>query len=202
MVSSKYLTAFSDYRLGPDDPSFVSPQRYVEYLNSYCEEFNLFRHIRLGVKVAKVSGPQPPHQDGHTLTIEHCDGQKADHHFDAVAFCNGLHSKPAESRIPGIHQCGRVLHSSEIKTRRDFFPEANCRPHVAILGAGETAMDISHLAVTTEGVESVMLCHKNGFFVAPKVSLHHVLPCCIACQSRTPSQISADGTARKERHDS
>ncbi|KAK7977990.1 hypothetical protein PG988_005480 [Apiospora saccharicola] len=168
MVSSKYLTAFSDYRFGSDDPSFVSIQRYVEYLNGYCEEFNLFQHIRLGVKVVKVGEPQLPHQHGHTLTVEHRDGQKADHHFDAVAICNGIHYKPADPNIPGIHQCDRVLHSSEFKTRQDFFPEANSRSHVAILGAGETAMDIAHLAVTTEGVESVILCHKNGFFVAPK----------------------------------
>lgn len=200
MVSSKYLTAFSDYRLEQDDPSFVSPQRYVEYLNSYCEEFNLFPHIRLGVKVVKVGGPLPPRQDGYTLTVEHRDGQKVDHHFDAVAICNGLHNSPVGSRVPGINQCGRVLHSSKFKSRKDFFPEANCRPHVAILGAGETAMDIAHLAVTTEGVESVILCHKNGFFVAPKVNFPSAAPFCITCPSRGPSQGFADDALQKGRH--
>ncbi|KAK7981065.1 hypothetical protein PG989_013522 [Apiospora arundinis] len=183
MVSSKYLTAFSDYRIDADAPSFVTPQDYVTYLNGYCKKFGLFQHIRLGTKVVKVSrgGPQQQqstNQDGgggggYTLTVveERNDGNKQvveHHHFDAVAVCNGLHNKPADPRVPGLHHSGRVLHSSEVKTRRDFFQGGDDRPRVAILGAGETAMDMAHLAVTTEGVESVMMCHKNGFFVAPK----------------------------------
>ncbi|KAK7948682.1 uncharacterized protein PG986_009568 [Apiospora aurea] len=176
MVSSKYLTAFSDYRLGPDDPDFVTPAQYVMYLHRYCEEFDLVPHLRLGVEVVRVSRPQPSHQHGYTLTVEYRnDGHKEDHHFDAVAICNGLHNQPSDHRIPGLDkvQHSSVLHSSEVKGRQDFFKRGpslapGSGPHVAILGAGETAMDIAHLAVTTPGVETVMLCHKNGFWVAPK----------------------------------
>ncbi|KAK6845557.1 hypothetical protein PG995_015667 [Apiospora arundinis] len=116
MVSSKYLTAFSDYRIDADAPSFVTPQDYVTYLNGYCKKFGLFQHIRLGTKVVK---------------------------------------RPRAALLRGQDPAG-------------LLPGGDDRPRVAILGAGETAMDMAHLAVTTEGVESVMMCHKNGFFVAPK----------------------------------
>ncbi|KAK8038771.1 hypothetical protein PG993_007182 [Apiospora rasikravindrae] len=176
LVSSKYLTTFSDYRLGPEYPDFVTPEQYVMYLQRYCEEFNLVPHLHCGVKVVKVTRQLPSYQGAYTLTVEYRnDGHKEYHYFDAVAICNGLHNQPADPRIPGLNKAlhSSVLHSSEVKDRQDFFKQgpsnlSKSGPHVAILGAGETAMDIAHLAITTPGVETVMLCHKNGFFVAPK----------------------------------
>ncbi|KAK8086568.1 dimethylaniline monooxygenase [Apiospora phragmitis] len=73
-------------------------------------------------KIVKVSGPQPPHQNGHTLTVEHRNGQGVDHHFGRRGHLQRPRdNQPAESRIPGIYQCSRVLPSSEVKTRQDFF---------------------------------------------------------------------------------
>jgi len=37
-----------------------------------------------------------------------------------------------------------------------------------VLGAGETAMDVSHLAVTSP-TKSVTMCHRDGWFYAPKI---------------------------------
>lgn len=39
-----------------------------------------------------------------------------------------------------------------------------------VVGSGETGADIAYLAVTTPGVERVVLCHRDGVHFAPKVS--------------------------------
>jgi len=73
--------------------------------------------------------------------------------------------EPSMPHIPGLEIASRVMHSSDFKSRADF---GNSK-HVMILGAGETAMDISYMAVTSPKVKSVTLCHRDGFVYAPKV---------------------------------
>jgi len=58
LVSSTYLTAFSDLRMGPDDKPHPKPHvsavEYVEYLREYCRRFELERLMRLGTRVLRV----------------------------------------------------------------------------------------------------------------------------------------------------
>src|SRR5690606_24269685 len=42
LVSSKYLTAFSDFRLPRDAPDFITPATYVQYLKNYATRFGLW----------------------------------------------------------------------------------------------------------------------------------------------------------------
>jgi dimethylaniline monooxygenase (N-oxide forming) len=66
--------------------------------------------------------------------------------------------------IDGIERVEKVLHSSRLKTRAQFGENTN----VYIMGAGETGMDLAYLAVTS-AAKTVTLCHRDGFFCAPKV---------------------------------
>lgn len=60
-----------------------------------------------------------------------------------------------------------VIHSSSFKTRAQFGQDSAT---VLVLGAGETAMDIAHLAVTTTTCSHrVVMSHRDGFMHAPKV---------------------------------
>lgn len=93
------------------------------------------------------------------------NGNDEEWECDAVAVCSGLHVKPDIPSLKGIENVPVVMHSSEFKSRSDFGEGKN----VMILGAGETAMDLSYLAVTSP-TKSVTLCHRDGFFYAPKVS--------------------------------
>jgi cation diffusion facilitator CzcD-associated flavoprotein CzcO len=83
-----------------------------------------------------------------------------------VAVCTGIHFTPNIPHIPGLETVPLVLHSSQLKTREQF----GSNTHVVVMGAGETGMDIAHLAVTAK-TASVTLCHREGFFCAPKVGL-------------------------------
>lgn len=92
------------------------------------------------------------------------DGKEEVWECDAVAICSGLHVEPSMPAIRGIENVPKVLHSSQFKSREDFGDGKN----IMVLGVGETAMDISYLAVTGKA-KSVTLCHRGGFVYAPKV---------------------------------
>lgn len=166
-MSSKYLTAFSDFRLPRDAPDFVTPAVYVQYLRDYLKHFSLWPHVRCSTRVTRIVRRQP---SGHTVTTTTTSVdnvvQTTTWDCDAVAICTGIHVLPSIPDIPGMERVPTVLHSSQLKTRSQFGADA----HVVVLGAGETGMDMAHLAVTAP-TASVTLCHRGGFFCAPKVLL-------------------------------
>lgn len=165
LVSSKYLTAFSDFRFEPHKPDFVTPRDYVDYLESYALEFGLLPHINCSTKVSQIRRKE----DGQHLVTLLRHGISTDQLFDAVAICSGLNVEPARPLVPGLYHVPTVLHSSEFHSRKQLLASRQ-DPTVVVLGIGETGMDLGHLAVTTPGVKSVIMCHRQGFFCAPKVS--------------------------------
>ncbi|KAK7232412.1 N,N-dimethylaniline monooxygenase [Aureococcus anophagefferens] len=55
MVSSKYVTAFSDFRLGRGAESHLALDAYVAYLERYADRFGLARKIEFGTTVRAVA---------------------------------------------------------------------------------------------------------------------------------------------------
>ncbi|KAF2099030.1 FAD/NAD(P)-binding domain-containing protein [Rhizodiscina lignyota] len=143
LVSSKQLTTFSDFRCDVGEPDFLQAERYCKYLENYCTRFNLWPHIRLSTKVTSIRRKQ---NGGHIVTFCSKDGSSDDFECDA-----------GSSNVP------IVMHSSEFKSKTQFGTD-KC---IMVLGSGETAMDISYMAVTSQ-TKSVTMCHRDGFFCAPK----------------------------------
>lgn len=54
LVSSKYLTAFSDLRSPPSASDHLLLSQYVEYLKQFCDEQQLWGLIRFGREVLTV----------------------------------------------------------------------------------------------------------------------------------------------------
>ncbi|KAJ2981790.1 hypothetical protein NQ176_g1816 [Zarea fungicola] len=159
LVSSKYLTAFSDFRIPSDAPDFITPQAYVQYLRNYIAHFNLQPYIHTNSRITRITrrktspssyssassisaGQQKQQQ--HVIEITSPDGIIETWHCDAVAICTGINVHPRIPVIPGMGRIPVAIHSSNLKTRAQF----GTGTHVLILGAGETGMDIAHLAVT------------------------------------------------------
>lgn len=165
-MSSKYLTAFSDYRLPRDAADYITPAVYVQYLNEYCDRFELRPHIDCSSKVTRVHRTDG---GGHIITVTRSDGTTFDYACDAVAVCSGLNVEPRIPPIEGLERVPKILHSSQFKGRDQLRDIKSEKPTVVIVGTGETAQDLGQLAVTTENVQHVVMCHRDGFVVAPKV---------------------------------
>jgi dimethylaniline monooxygenase (N-oxide forming) len=139
----------------------VTPQVYVQYLKDYIAHFNLGSMIELKTKVDKVR--HGPANFGHIIDLSSESGPFR-WECDAVAVCSGINVNPVIPYIEGIERIGAVIHSSRLKSRAQFGERTN----VYIMGAGETGMDLAYLAVTS-AAKTVTLCHRDGFFCAPKV---------------------------------
>lgn len=160
LVSSKYLTCFSDFRADLDDPDFLSAERFIRYLKEYADYFHLWPEISLNTSVTSVRRGQA---GGHVVHYRGADGADMKWECDAVSVCTGLHVTPNIPDVKGIDKVKVVKHSSQFK-KRDEFPQGGT---VVVLGTGETGMDIAHLAVTSP-TKRVVLCHRQGFLGAPK----------------------------------
>lgn len=162
LVSSKFLTTFSDFPPQIDEPDFFSTERYLEYLEAYASYYRLWPHINLDTTVKSVRRGDA---SAHVVTYQTSDGAVVEWECDALAVCSGVHAVPHIPDIPGMERVPSVMHSSEFKTREQFGKDKT----VLILGSGETGADISYLAVTGD-TKKVVLCHKDGWVGAPKVS--------------------------------
>ena len=166
LVSSKQLTCFSDFRAGDDEPDFLAATRYLEYLNEYCTHFNLWPHIHLSTRVVSITRGSVAQGRRHVITYRvEATGEERDWGCDAVAVCAGLHVTPNIPDIPGIEHIPERIHSSQFKTRSQF----GVGKTVMVMGGGETAADISYLAVTSP-TKRVLQSHRYGFHFAPKVN--------------------------------
>ena len=155
LVSSKYLTAFSDLRSPRSDPSHLSMTAYVDYLCRYAEQEGLLPLIRFGRAVSAVER----RADGRYRV--RVSGEAAPRLVDAVCVCSGLHEVPYVPAIPGLDWFeGTVLHSSEYKDKSLFAGK-----RVLVVGCGETGMDLAYRAVQVASQAAMSI--RNGFLSVP-----------------------------------
>eukprot|EP00913_Durusdinium_trenchii_P004241 g3932.t1 len=115
MVSSKYLTCFSDYRR-PDAEMHMTLKDYVVYLHEYAAHFELTQLIRFNVKVINVQKACNADAYDVTLQLDGDDSHPGIEVWDAVAVCSGLHNVPRIPDFPGNEKFeGQILHSSSYK---------------------------------------------------------------------------------------
>ena len=169
LVSSKYLTAFSDLRSPAAAPDHLSLPDYVEYLEQYCKEQDLWSLIAFGTEVAEVA--RATASDGrlvYKVTTRATEalpaaGDAVDDvmTFDAVCVCSGLHEVPFVPHIEGIETfSGQTLHSSTYKERSIFKGK-----RVLVLGCGETGMDLAYRSVQVAAETAISI--KRGFLSVP-----------------------------------
>lgn len=111
LVSSKQLTAFSDFRLPLKDPDHLTLEAYVRYLEKYVEKFRLrtrARRFLLGTRVVNVRRSKPIEGTSlynprcHQVTWQLPDGTNESDTFSHLAICSGLHVTPSWPEIPGL----------------------------------------------------------------------------------------------------
>jgi dimethylaniline monooxygenase (N-oxide forming) len=132
LVSSKYLTPFSDLRMDdlPLEQNHPTVPTYLAYLRRYCDVFNLWPMIRFTHTVEHVralgdDGLSPCtferralSDDGYSVRVRGADGGTFERRFDLVAVCSGLHNVPRVPSIPGVERfAGEIIHSSEYRRK-------------------------------------------------------------------------------------
>jgi len=158
MVSSKYLTCFSDFRR-PDAEMHMTLNDYVTYLEEYTVHFDLKGIIRYGTTIASIREGE---MKEYIIQMSDKDGKPWEEKYDAVAVCSGLHNFPRVPQFPGQESfTGEILHSSDYKD-----PEILRGKRVLVIGTGETGFDIGY-AAATNGAKEVTMSTRHGFVSVP-----------------------------------
>jgi dimethylaniline monooxygenase (N-oxide forming) len=162
LVSSKFLTPFSDLRMLdlPASENHPSVPTYLAYLRAYCDKFNLWPAINFGHRVEHVR-PLGGDDDGYAVRAVDSEGREFERTFDLVAVCSGLHNVPRVPTIPGVESFrGELFHSSAYKVKAQLAGR-----RVVIVGTGETAMDVVYHACLVGA--AVTLSVRRGFLSVP-----------------------------------
>lgn len=177
LVSSKFITGFSDFRMKEDYPDHPSAEAYVEYLNDYAQRFGIVKYIKFGCTVVSLKdnltkmkgqlhGQEEVDANGYTVSYhETCKSsrQEVTEHFDVVSVCSGLHNIPSIPMLPSFSKFkGPIIHSSQYNESSIF-----TNKRVLVLGSGETAMDIALRAIQNPQSHSVALNVRRGFLSIP-----------------------------------
>jgi len=177
LVSSKFLTAFSDLRSPESDPPHLSLPQYVEYLRNYADKFDLYPLITFGALVESVTRQEKGGYEVQLVPAETTADEAYPisetrpsatlrsatvRHFDAVCVCSGLHEAPYVPPIAGLESFAgeRMLHSAEYKDSSAFEGK-----RVLVVGCGETGMDLAYRAVQVAAHTAISI--KNGFLSVP-----------------------------------
>ena len=130
--SSTTVTEMSDFPMPTEIGMFPHNIDVREYLESYAENFNLMRHIRLNTSVFEVK------KEGETWHVTCSTGDTYTSTYLIVA--TGAHHTPnrelEETTLKGY--TGKVYHATEIKATM----EKHKNERLLVLGGGETASDI------------------------------------------------------------
>ena len=138
LTVSQHFMCFTSMPAPPQEKrEFWTRKQYAQYLHSFAERFDLFRHIQFSTE-AKAIELCPEGQV--RVTCRH-GTESYERKFDAVALCPGAFraDAPRMPKINGLENFpGRVVHSGTYKD-----PESFKGMRVLCVGMGETAADIT-----------------------------------------------------------
>jgi Flavin-binding monooxygenase-like len=155
IISSKTHSQFSDFPLPDSASDYPSHRQLLAYFESYAANFGIDKRITFGATVEHCS----PRANGWLVEYTQ-NGQRTSAQFDALAVCNGHHSRPRWPSYPGTF-AGRLMHSHEFKRAAPFQGQ-----RVLVIGGGNSACDI---AVETSRVSlSTDISWRRGYWLIPK----------------------------------
>ncbi len=157
IISSKTMSAYSDFPMPNEYPDYPSHTQVLAYFRSYAKHFGLYPYIQFNTSVEKVEK-----LENEQWLVELGSGKK--HIFDYLLIANGHHAVP---RLPEGMQdqfTGTFLHSHSYKTNQPFKNQ-----RVLVVGSGNSgcdcAVEISRVA------EQVDISIRNPNYIIPKFFL-------------------------------
>ena len=156
--TSKWRLAFEDYPVPDDWPDFPHHAQLLQYFHDYVDHFGLRETITFNTAVTDCE--RLP--DGRwKVTLSTGESRE----YDAVAVANGHHWDARMPTYPG-HFDGYQVHSHHY---RDPFEPYDFRgKNVMIVGAGNSAMDISSELSQRPIANKLFISMRRGVWVLPK----------------------------------
>ncbi|WP_213270908.1 NAD(P)-binding domain-containing protein [Hyphomonas sp.] len=156
--TSKWRLAFEDYPVPADWPDFPHHAQLLQYFHDYVDHFGLRETITFNTSVTDVAD-----LPGGRYRVTLSTGETRD--YDAVCVANGHHWDARTPTYPG-NFTGYQVHSHYY---RDPFEPFDFRgKRVMIVGAGNSAMDISSELSQRPIAEKLYISMRRGVWVLPK----------------------------------
>lgn len=161
LISSRATTELPGFPMPRDYPDFPTRAQMLEYLQAYCEEHGLRRHIRFETTVRRVA-PDAAHARFARETrwrVETDDGTVET--FDGLIVANGHHWDPRLPAYPG--ELGiELLHARSYRT-----PDIFEGKRVLVIGGGNSACDIAVEAARDAGADT-HISMRRGYWFMPR----------------------------------
>ncbi len=128
IISSKWLSHYSDFPMPDDYPDYPSHQQVLAYFQAYTQKFDLERFIHFNTEVQKAEKIEDERwkltlQDGSTQT------------FDYLLVANGHHAVPRHPSWKDDFK-GQYFHAHQFKNNRGLEGK-----RVLVVGAGNSGCD-------------------------------------------------------------
>lgn len=156
--TSKWRLAFEDHPVPDDWPDFPHHTQILQYFHDYVDRFGLRETITFDTAVTRC---EPIADDRWAVTLSTGETR----HYDALVVANGHHWDPRTPSYPGDFD-GYQVHSHHY---RDPFEPYDFRGRsVMIVGAGNSAMDISSELSQKPIADRLFISMRRGVWVLPK----------------------------------
>ncbi len=135
-TSSKHFMHAMDFRVPEEFPDFPHNLQYMEFLESYVDNFNVRDKIELNTEIRNIEK-----QDGKWSLSLFSQSEEKTRMYDAVVVCSGPQAFPRHKIADDplySKFTGKIIHTSEYKD--NSLIEGNDK--VLIVGAGESSADI------------------------------------------------------------
>ncbi len=162
LISSKTLTAYTDFPMPRQWPAYPDHRQCLEYLRNYARHFDLLPHIRRCSVVERIE-PAPQSREASGGWIVHATGRAAQH-YAGVVIATGHNRVP---RFPTQSNAfsGILLHACEYKSPTQ--PVAIAGKRVLVIGGGNSGCDIA--AECAQHAGQTVHSTRRGYFVVPRL---------------------------------
>lgn len=161
--SSKYRSAISDFPFSTDVDDYPTWRQMHEYLDDYCERFDLKRHIKLSTKAVGLR------REGGKWGLEVVPkgGEPRTDWFDKVVVSVGSFVKPKKPDFQGIELFeGTAVHAIDYHKPSQYKDKK-----VLIIGIHATTQDVA--VSLSKHASKAYASHKNGMILFPRYTADH-----------------------------
>lgn len=159
--SSRERTCFTDFAFPEGTSPYPTATEIDQYLNAYCDNFNLRPHLRLSTGIQSIQRDNV--RNGWLLTVQSTTSTSTETlFFEKLVMALGPHSRPNWPSIQDSDKFkGKILHSIQFKGPSNFKGK-----RVMVVGVSNTAADTSTSLVNV--ADKVYLGHRDGAVVVPR----------------------------------